>query len=199
MGTSLSNITLRGVKAPRVAGRLRDRKRSAAVSAEVHGCTIVCDRECDEQDPEVLAKLGAELSKDLRCVALAVMVHDSDVLILMLFEHGRLLMDYNSAPAYFENVDPQPPSGADGAALCRAFGSSRVMEVQTLLTRWSDPDDEGGGDSDADELVFEEMRLAGLAALLGIPEVVAQVSYSFLQEGGAEDLGDSAPTFEEIK
>jgi len=199
MGVFLTNITLRGAMAPKVAAWFREQERRAFVSVEVGGCIIVCDQECEDQDADILSRLGAEVSKDLQCAALVATVHDSDVLTLKLYEGGRVLMDYNSSPAYFENVDPQPPSGANGVALCRAFGSSRVTEVETLLDRWLDPNEEQDDSPDADELIFEEARLARLASLLGIPEAVALVSYSSLQESDAAELGGGVPIFEKIE
>ncbi|MBX3368342.1 MAG: hypothetical protein KF912_13600 [Phycisphaeraceae bacterium] len=199
MGVFLTNITLRGVAPQRVSDWLRKNERQVFVSGEVRGCTVVCDSVCDEQEPESLAELGAALSKDLKCPALGAMVHDSDVLILMLFEQGRVVMDYNSAPSYFEDVEPQAPSGADAAALCRAFGSDRVAEVEQILNQWSDPEVDVEADFDESAFDSEEMRLAALAKALGLPEAVAVVSYVSLQEGDIDELGEDAPSFEEIE
>jgi hypothetical protein len=199
MGTFLTNITLRGVSPSQVSAWLRKNKRRAFVSEEVRGCTIVCDCDCDEQEAETLADLAASLSKDLGCPALAAMVHDSDVLLLMLFEQGRVVMDYNSAPAYFEDAEPEPPEGADAAALCRAFASERVAEVERILNQWWDPEgDEGAGDEE-NEFDSEEMRLAVLAEVLGLPNVISAVSYTSLQEGDLDEFGDDAPSFEEVE
>lgn len=198
MGVFLTNITLRGVAPSMVSAWLREHERQAFVSSEVRGCTIVCDSVCDEQDPESLADLGAALSKDLGCPALAAMVHDSDVLILMLFEQGRAVMDYNSAPAYFEDEEPRAPEGADADALCRAFGSARVADVERILNQWSDPEEDSKADFDENEFDSEDMRLAALAKVLGLPEAVAAVSYASLQEGDIDELGDDVPSFEEI-
>ncbi len=58
----------------------------------------------------MFAAFGRDLSKTLATEVLGVWVHDSDVLILELFQKGKRLAGYDSAPGYFENTAPVRPS-----------------------------------------------------------------------------------------
>ncbi|MEX2154338.1 MAG: hypothetical protein WD825_13445 [Gemmatimonadaceae bacterium] len=80
MGSFSTNITLRTTQQISVTA-LRSAGREAYVSQPMNGCTVVYDRECDDQDIEVLKKLASSLSAKLKCAAPAVLIHDDDVLI----------------------------------------------------------------------------------------------------------------------
>src|SRR4051812_47237985 len=46
--------------------------------------------------------LAEELSRDLKAPVVSVLVHDSDVLNMKLFDSGRTLDDFSNWPGYFE-------------------------------------------------------------------------------------------------
>src|SRR5262245_35082797 len=123
MGAFFTNITLSGPSQDEVASALRAERRSAFVSRTTNGRTVVFD-EASEEQGAAQGELAARLSKRFECAALAALVHDSDFLMMDLFESGRAIDRYNSAPSYFEgDGDPDElPAGGDAAVLCRAFG-----------------------------------------------------------------------------
>src|ERR1051325_2887221 len=108
MGLSRTNIPPPPPRQSEVTAWLSELGRRAYTSPAENGCIIVCDEECEQQDPDVIADRAADLSGAFECPALAAVVHDSDILFLQLFQGGERTMDYNSAPAYFEDREPEP-------------------------------------------------------------------------------------------
>jgi hypothetical protein len=177
MGLFYTNFTLRGPAQPQLLEALRSMGRTAFVSPMHNGCVTVYDREADEQNFDVIEKLGSELSKRFRCPVLAAALHDDDVLFYWLFRDGALCHDYNSSPAYFDpDSEPLPPVGGDGAELCEAFGcSSREAEVDAVL---------------AQDLLSEKATIPGelerheaLARILGLPAYSSGVGYGTVDAG----------------
>jgi hypothetical protein len=72
----------------------------------------VYDQATESQDIELLDELAARLSASSRCPALAVLVHDSDQLLLRLFQDGQV-------------ADEEAPRGVDGFA----FGGSLIRSM----------------------------------------------------------------------
>ena len=172
MGASFTSIVLQGPTQEDVAAALRADRRSAFVSPTTAGRTVVFDEASERQD-ESLPTLAVELSKRFRCAALAVLVHDSDVLLLNLFESGRERDGYNSAPTYFDaDGDPDElPEGGDAELLCRAFGTTDSAGLERILRAVS-----------GTEFVFEEQRLAAIVLALGLPQFVAELGFSALRD-----------------
>lgn len=182
MGNFYVNITLRSHQA-RVIELLEREDRTAYVTPTVSGCTVVCDRECDEQDTDVLQELTALLSRELPCAALAVLNHDDDVLAYWLYENGTLTDHYDSSPGYFsEDVDITSPSGGDASRLCRAFGViQNAAEVEEILRTPSF--------SDGEHYVFEIDRHADLAEALNIPSFAVGLGFTYIEMNALpEDL-----------
>ena len=178
MGSFYTNITLRTTDRQRVADLLRSGRRQAYVSPPSNGCTVVFDRECDDQDTKVLNRLASSLSKQLGCPALAVLIHDDDVLFYTLHDGGRLVDEYNSTPA-FDTGRFELPSGGDSAQLCRAFGADeKVNDVEAVLRVPS------GGD---DGFTFESERHERLVAALGLPTAAVATGYGYLEAGEFPD------------
>jgi hypothetical protein len=175
MGSFYTSITLRTVEQTKVINALRAAHREAYVSPPENGCTVVYDRECEEQDIEELNLLAGSLSAKLRCPALGALVHDDDVLVLMLHENGKLTDEYNSAPRYFESGEFTEPEGGDAARLCRAFGTANVASVESALRTQR----AGGGDQG---FVFEMERHEALVEALGLP-AVAVTGYTYIEQG----------------
>lgn len=173
MGQFLTNIVLRGPIQGDVAAFLASSGRSAFVSPTVNGCTIVFDEASESQDLDTLMEAAEMLSTKLNCPALATLVHDSDVLILICYDSGRLVMDYNSAPDYFGGGEDEPsgPAGADPEALCRVFGSRKVDEVRSALELRG---------------TFAEEALAKIVDALGLPPAAANTSFSQIQEAESD-------------
>ncbi len=152
MGTFYVNHTVRAPQ-DRVIAFLKKEGRTAFVSPTYHGYTVVCDRQCDEQDPIAIARLGQRLSSHLESPVLAVLNHDDAILCYWLFEQGRLIEEYDSFPDCFEDEEeddddlgefqfgwqeddwpaedlteaPDDTTG-DGEELCRVFGRPALCD-----------------------------------------------------------------------
>ena len=175
MGAFYTNITLRTAQQDRVAEALKAGRREAFVSKPANGCTVVFDRECEDQDLEILNNLASSLSARLSCAALAVLNHDDDVLIYTLHENGEMVDEYNSSPEYFESGPGAEPEGGDANVLSRAFGvAGRADDVETVLRKpW-------GTD---DGVTFEMERHQELVDILGLPAAAVPAGYNYLDEG----------------
>lgn len=180
MGNFYTNITLRTERHDDVVAALRDLEREAYVSPADKGCVVVFDQETEDQDFEGLKKLAGALSSALRCPALAVLVHDDDILMYSLHEDGKQRDEYNSSPSYFEGGPGAEPEGGDPAVLCRAFGVASISGVEEVLhTPRAAGDDDG--------YVFEHERHEALVEALRIPAFAVACGFNYLEEGECPD------------
>src|SRR5512145_1386274 len=102
MGSFYTNIAVKTTDTDCVETVLRQARRAGLIAPPDHGCTVVFDEASEKQDIEVLQALAAHLSRACKCPALAVLNHDDDVLLYLLYEAGELVDEYNSAPSYFD-------------------------------------------------------------------------------------------------
>ena len=184
MGSFYTNITLRTDRHDDVVAALDELHRDAYVSQPQSGCIVVCDKESEEQDIEVLTKLAASLSARLRCAALAVLNHDDDLLVYLLHDNGRLVDEYNSSPGYFESGPGDPPEGGDASKLCRAFGVANTSGVEEVLHMAN-----GGGSGEG--YIFQVERHQALAEALGLPGISVQTGYNYIEEGELPEDADA--------
>ena len=169
MGSFYTNVTLRHAAVDEVVRALEAAGRSAFVSPAVNGCCVVFDAAAEEQDAAELERLVKPLSKRLRCAALAVLIHDDDLLYYALFESGRMTDEYNSRPDYFES-GTRPPEGGAARALAAAFDAhARAGDVERILHRG--------------EYAVETERHAELVEALGIPEAAVGTGFNYISEG----------------
>jgi hypothetical protein len=190
MGSFYTNITLRTERHDDVVSLLRDEGREAFVSRAQRGCIVVYDRECEDQDIEVLKKLGGLLSAKLRCAALGILNHDDDVLIYMLHDNGKLVDEYNSSPAYFDSGPGEPPEGGDASRLGSAFGIASTGGIEEVLHM---PNGAGSGEG----YIFESERHQALAEALGAPGIAVQTGFNYIEEGELPE-GADADTFTRV-
>lgn len=182
MGSFYVNITLRGPVQQSVVNLLKN--RSAYVSPTENNCTVVFDEQCDSQDQDVISHLASELSKNLDCPVFAILNHDDDILWYQLFEGGKLIDEYDSTPGYFnETAEPSGPSGGNANALCNAFQSENVNEVERILKKSSFVN-EG--------YVFALERHEDLVNALGLPTFTVgygfnTISFGEIPEGFEKD------------
>lgn len=170
MGNFYTNYTLRGPSREDVVNALRG--RNAIVTVSRNGCVVAFD-EVSEQDQEITAALGEQLSRDLSCPVLAILNHDDDILWYQLYVNGDLRDQYDSAPGYFDaDAEPAAPTGGDAQKLCAAFGANDVATVESVLRR-SSYDDEG--------YTFECDRHADLVRALDLSEFAVGVAYASLE------------------
>src|SRR5262249_24357757 len=111
--------------------------RTVRVGPSEGGWVTVYDEATESQDTRALDALRERASRALGGHAVTVLVHDSDVLRLALFEGGRSIDRYDSAPEYFGRVDV--------AARVRAAGDPErwraLVEhgvIDELRSAWSD-------------------------------------------------------------
>ncbi len=181
MGLFYTNVTLKGPSQDQVVAYLQREKRSAFVSPTIDAITVVYDRECEDQDTDALEALAANLSREVGCTALAALLHDDDVFWYALYLNGVHADEYNSDPAYFEDSEPEPPSGGDARIVCAAFGAETAeAAVETILRHWGGPDEE-----ELDEYLMASERHQDLAHALGFPRATWAYSMGYdAIEGG---------------
>ena len=173
MGAFYVNYTLRGTTQAAVVSVIGG--RSASVTAPRNGCVVVFDQASDDQDLGAIAELASSMSRSLRCVVLATVNHDDDILFYQLYETGELTDNYDSSPNYFDAAaEPSPPVGGDPRRLCEAFGAADIQAVNGVLSKSS---------YDEDGYVFESERHTDLVDLLGIPNIVVGTTYADIQRG----------------
>jgi hypothetical protein len=169
MGSFYTNVTVRNGDVDEVARVLEKEGRTAFVSPVERGCCVVFDQATESQDSEVLEKLVKLLSKRLKCAALAVLIHDDDLLFYTLYESGRQTDEYASRPGFADGRD-LPPEGGAARALAAAFDAhARAGVVERILH-------EG-------EYALETERHAELVAALGLPEAAVGTGYHYITEG----------------
>jgi hypothetical protein len=182
MGASYTNITLHGPDQEQVVQCLTQMHRTAYVSPTVDNYTVVYDRETEDQDAAHLIGLASQLSTAFECPALAVLVHDSDILAYWLFEEGTLADEYDSAPGYFDGRAGAPPSGGDPEKLCAAFSAEgAVVGVAQILEAVESKSTQADWSSG---YVFAEDIHQDLAQALGMPSFAVSVGYRCLEVGG---------------
>ncbi len=188
MGVFYTNITLKGARQQEVADHLKRDQRQAYVSPATSGCVVVFDRISDE-DEAALCELASSLSEEFQCPALAALVHDGDLFLYWLYEAGRLVDEYDSAPAYFQtDAEPTPPKGGNPEALCEAFQAQRALsDLQAIFERATKTalDD----DWSEDHLIGDEIHDV-IAQALGLPLFAVDTGYYSILNGSLpEDLG----------
>src|SRR6266704_6543459 len=131
MGNFYTNVTLYGADRTKALALLKG--RNAAVSPTVREFTIVWDEECETQDERILEALTKRLSHELDCPAWAVLNHDDDVFLYVLFARGEELDRYNSCPGYFDGSNSEP-EGGKSTLLAKAFGvESAAKSIERIL------------------------------------------------------------------
>jgi hypothetical protein len=174
MGALYGNITLKGPSQAAVVEALRGRR--AIVTRNIGDYTVAFDSVCDEQDIDGIQALTSRLSRELRCPALAVIVHDDDVFGYFLYEEGELTDWYNSSPSYFDfgSVDsPAAPDGGNAERLCETFRAGRPEQLEHILRQR--PGKEG--------YVFETDRHRDFVSVLSLPECSVGVAFASFDGG----------------
>ena len=181
MGASYTNITLRGPNRDQIAQCLKQMKRTAYVSPTTDGFTVVFDEETENQDDADLMGLASQLSAAFECPALAVLVHDSDILAYWLFDEGTLADEYKSAPGYLDGLARTHPAGGNPEKLCAAFAAHDAVEsvagvFQAVRSR-------GIGGSQSGGYALVEDLHQDLIQSLGMPSFAVSTGYRYLEAG----------------
>lgn len=170
MGNFYVNFTTRGVTREVIVKYLAVAKRTAYVGPTVAGTTVFFDEKSDCQDDAEIKAFGKRTSKNIGAPVLAVLNHDDDLLCYWLFKDGKVIDQYNSCPAYFDDDEEERPSGGDAKVLCKAFGVvAKATQVEKVLRR--------------EEYVFAFERHKELAKLLKHPWQYVSMGYDHINVG----------------
>src|SRR5580700_7770007 len=105
MGAFFANYHVRKADAAACAKALTTLISSRAlVTDSKNGWTTVYDERSDSQNIEILRGLAKGLSSKLKTAVTAMMVHDSDLFVYLIYEHGELIDQFDSKPDYFGPV-----------------------------------------------------------------------------------------------
>jgi hypothetical protein len=184
MGAFFVNFQVRSDSTAKVRDALVPIVRTGAfVSPSKNGWVTVYEKSSDDQDDEVVRRIGSELSKVLNTAIVSFMVHDSDIALYWLFQCGKLVDEFNSAPDYYEKASKAERARTRGNAdallpLCVA-GTTREQVDAVLHPAEGNP-------------VFAEEIVSDLAGLLGIDEQRVCLGFSYFDEEGEETLSDAA-------
>jgi hypothetical protein len=136
MGSFYTQVLVRGVDAQRCADVMRALTRASYVLPPRSGVTVVCDRESENQDMQLLDSVAATLSARLQADATAVLNHDDDWLVFRHFragkftgglQVGRAPWTLRGSPARLRDaVNPRAPS----LPLYLALLKPRVFQVK---------------------------------------------------------------------
>jgi hypothetical protein len=182
MGSTYTNLTIRGPKSDQVYDFVAD--RPAYVSPIVSGCVVLLDQR-SEFDPEYeLVTLATALSMRFSSSVLTVKVADSDVMSYWLHRNGRLLDWYNSfSGETAPGIRLEGPSGGNPEALISAFGTGSRERIQEILMTPHWPG----------RYVSEDLRHTDLIDQLNLPRFSVGIGYDYFCRGVARDT--SLPHF----
>jgi len=173
MGNFYTNVTTRGPSQADIAALLRSLGRNAFLTPTTNAFTVVCDRECENQDTDLLASLALTLSTHLACPALAILNHDDDVLWYQLYDGGSLSDAYISSPEWWEDLAEAPPRG-NSEILCGHMGApGDPARVKKVLAR----------STGALGYLFAIKRHVDLLKALGQPLFAAGLGYNYASRG----------------
>src|SRR5690349_10224754 len=131
MGTFVTNLHVRDADRHAVIEALRSLDAIPAfvrVSPEDTWTSIF--PEAVDQDQAALSEMASNLSKALNRPVIAFLVHDSDIFLYWLYDGGKELDRYNSAPGYFTGEET-PPEGGNPDTLA-VYGTPRLSTDRLL-------------------------------------------------------------------
>jgi hypothetical protein len=174
MGGFYGSITLKGSSQQEIVEALHGRR--AIVTPKLGDYVVAFDSVCDEQKFDEIQTLTSRLSHELQCFALAVIVHDDDVLVYLLYKNGELVDLYNSSPSYFDSgstKEPAGPSGGNAELLCEAFEAGDPQLLETILRK----------DRSRKGYVFETKRFRDLVSTLCLPPFIVGTALASFDRG----------------
>lgn len=182
MGNFYGNITLKGVNEKSVIAVLNATMKAAFVSPAAGGTVSVFEAESDG-DGEALWRLTAALSRDLECIAFAVMNHDDDLLLYQLFDSGELIDSYDSCPSFSGTASSSNPRGGEAAILCNAFNVPQCeQKLRAVLDK---------------KYVTATNQHLDIVHLLKLNEEYSLLGYHELVQGGNGNMQLFEPTEED--
>ncbi len=228
MGSFYVNYQIRAHSAaPVIAAARRVCVGLAYVAPACNGWVALYDEASDGQDEAMLHHVAQNLSAELATSVFAFLVHDSDVFRYMLYECGDLVAEFDSWPDYqrrtselehhdppeatpqprsdqlmlFDVGDPQPaPTSKSAEAvlrLCRPGTTLGAIYQLLRQDRWSDIDEAMREDSWMS--CPGNVRLVGLARLLGIEERLVCTAFKYLEEHVYQDGRQALPGVRKVR
>jgi hypothetical protein len=112
MGTFVTNLHVRDADRNAVIEALRSLDVVPAyVRDSPENTWISIFPEAADQDEAALSEIARSLSKALSRPVIAFLVHDSDIFLYWLYNGGKELDRYNSAPGFFAGTETPPEGG----------------------------------------------------------------------------------------
>ena len=169
MGNFYANISLRTQNRDLVVETLRELRRVAFVSHSTNRWLVVYDRDIETAEPEDVGELAAHLSSVCGSIAVPVSDYDDDILWFRVYDSGRLIDEYNSAPAYFQGTQSIPEGGSEQALVAIFKVVEAEKQVKEILHER--------------EYAVQIERHAALAEILGLPRISVGFGYRYLERG----------------
>ncbi|MFC1853639.1 hypothetical protein ACFL27_25940 [candidate division CSSED10-310 bacterium] len=158
MGNFYTNITVWGPRINQAPGLIRDLGREAYIINCNDAC-VIYDRECENQDSEILAALAEHVASKLETISFAVLNHDDDILWFQLYNGSDLVAEYAN----------QGGPKTDVQALCKTFNRpGTTIQVRWFLLK---------------PFIFQVTRHDRLARALGIPAESVGFGYHYINKG----------------
>src|SRR5579863_4417552 len=171
MGASFTNYHVRTADAAACAKALTTLINSRAlVTDSKNGWTTIYDERSDTQDIEVLRGLAKGLSSKLKTAVIAMMIHDSDIFVYLIYEKGELIDQFDSKPDYF---------GPASEAQKKEWRSDFAKLIPYAKKKASAQDFKRVAEK---EMVFEEERAGEFSQLLGIDPSRSRTGFKYVQE-----------------
>lgn len=167
--TTYTNITLTAVEQAEAAEWLAENGFRAGVSPLIDDICVVYERvladfDGDDDDAlNALLKLAEDMSYELGCAALLVIVDEDAALIYSLFADGDLIDTYGVRPG-------QAPEGGDAELLADVFGTPKrtIKAIRATLKR---------------DIASATERHRALVAALNMPPLAVAADYNSLAAG----------------
>jgi ankyrin repeat protein len=171
MGSFFTNYHVRNANAAACAKALTTLISSRALVTDAkNGWTTVYDERSESQNIEVLRELAKGLSSKLKTAVIAMMVHDSDIFVYLIYEKGKLIDQFDSKPDYFGPVSEAQKKewrGDFAKVIPYAKKKASIQDFKRAAEK---------------EIVFEEDRAGEFSQLLGIEQSHARTGFKYVQE-----------------
>ena len=159
MGAFYTQLVVRGADAEQCADLLRELKRTALVIPAEGEVSVICDKQSEDQDIDVIDSLALTVSVRLKCSVVALINHDDDWLVFRYFDDdnfaGELLVGHT------------PFSLRGSILLLRRFTNPRASRIALVLAFLT-------------PFVFQTQRHARLINILGLPPRSLGVGFRYI-------------------
>lgn len=169
-----ANITLLKVEQKQVLKLLAEEGRHAYVVSDgtsemMERDAVIYDEELDELDAKVVSEMAQRISKQLRCVAFAVINYNDETLLTWLYRSGELIDAYNSQPGYLNSKleENHQPIGANPDKMAKVFKNIQLTDLSPITRRPSYPDENYCTATDRHADIVSVLRLPRFAVGTG--------------------------------